>query len=391
MQESLSTPKENDLGPSTGAANSDVVAQQQQASSAVQPSLTSRRFIVLYTGGPIVLINLFIYLSFVLVKQKQIPTTVAAAKIRRFCYLGTFDMPVYTPTIFDLTVECHFEKLRALCGDVNDTELVECLSSVLDTGNAEYLPRRDEALLVLAIDLSTRSNEKQRNSVRAQFPRFVSCDKDLFLFIKFVKRVQKLMERKTPFSRTVRKAILEWYGIQSLDRLLHMWSVHECNLAMHREILGRCHYSSCNYDAEIMAALRLLTMPSKELIKWPEYLNPLLKCKEIILGIAKLRMVRTTCAALPIVKEFSFCYEHVPRHMMSDAQLVNELLPKMSYEQLLQTWPTFLNLYKPYRGEQCNYTELFFDESKLRSANVQPIRLLLQETRQHKHKKVVGT
>lgn len=312
-------------------------------------------------------------------------------RIRRFCYLGTIDMPVYTPMIFDLTVECHIAELRVLCGEVNATELVECLSSVLDTGNAEYLPRRDEALLVLAIDLSTRSDEKQRNFVRAQFPRLVSCDKDLFLFSKFVKRVQKLLERKTPFSRTVRKAILEWYSTQSLDRLLHMWSAHECNLAMHRELLQRCHYSSCKYDAEIKAALRLLTVPSKELIKWPEYLNPLLKCKENILGIAKLRLVQTSCAALAIVKQLSLCYEHVPRHMMSDAQLVNELLPNMSYEQLLQTWPTFLNLYKPYRGGQCNYTELFFDESKLRSANVQPIRLLLQETRQHKHKKVVST
>lgn len=68
MQESLSTPKENDLGPSTEAANSNAVAQQQASSSAVQPNMNTRRFILLYTGDPIVLINSFIYLSFVLVK-----------------------------------------------------------------------------------------------------------------------------------------------------------------------------------------------------------------------------------------------------------------------------------------------------------------------------------
>lgn len=338
----------------------------------------------------------FIILLFGFFGAGQIKTntkTVAPAavdKLRRFCYLGTLDQPVYTPQVFDLTVESHFAELRALCDEVSESDLVNLLSSVLDANDAEHLPRRDEALLVLAIDLSTRSDEKQRNFVRAQFPRLVASDKDLFLFSKFVKRVQKLLERKTPLSRTVRKAILEWYTTQSLDRLLHMWSAHECNLMMHRELLLRCHYRSGKYDAEVMAALRLLTLPSKELIKWPEYLNPLLKCKENILGIANLRLLQSTSAALVIIKKLSLCYEHVPRHMMSDTQLVNELLPSMSYEQLLQTWPTFLNLYKPYRGGQCDYTQLFFEESKLRAANVQPIRLLLQETRQHKHKKVVS-
>ncbi|KAH8416577.1 hypothetical protein KR222_010134, partial [Zaprionus bogoriensis] len=314
----------------------------------------------------------------------------AAEKLRRFCYLGAIEEPVYTPTTFDLTVECHFAALRDLCAEVSETELVSCLSSLLDAGNAEHLPRRDEALLVLAIDLSTRSNEKQRNYVRANFGRCVSDDKDLFVLTRFVRSVQKLMERKTPFSRTVRKAILEWYSAQPLDRLLHMWSNHECDLAMHRDLLQRCHYSSAKLDAEVLAVLRLLSTPNRELVKWPEYLNPVLKCRDNILGIVKLRLAQTAAVALPIVKQLALSFEHVPRNMMHDPELVNVLLPSMSYEQLLQTWPSFLGLYKPYRGGQSDYTQLFFEESKLRDANVQPIRLLLQQTRLQKHRRVVS-
>lgn len=75
MQESLSTPKENDLGPSTEAANSDVVVQQQASSTSpspsVQPKMNMRRFILEYTEGHIVLIN-SLFVCFVLVKRKRL-------------------------------------------------------------------------------------------------------------------------------------------------------------------------------------------------------------------------------------------------------------------------------------------------------------------------------
>ncbi|XP_064538416.1 uncharacterized protein LOC135428383 [Drosophila montana] len=314
----------------------------------------------------------------------------AIEKLRRFCYLGRIEAPVYAPTTFDLTVECHFAALRELCGEVSGAELVECLRNVLDACNDRYLPRHDEALLVLAVYLSTRTDEKQRTVVRGHFGELVRTDKDLLLVIKFVKHVQKLMERKSPISRTIRKAVLDWYQHQPLDKLLHMWSLNDCDWAQHRELLHRCHYSNVEFEAATMAALRVLSTPAKELVKWPNCLEPVVKHKKTIVGIANLRLSKNPHLALPIINQLSLSYEHMPRHVMTDTKVVNLLLPKMSYEQLLQSWPTFLKLFKSNRSAQLSYTQRFFNPSELRAANVEPVRLLLQETRGVKRKKFIS-
>lgn len=313
-----------------------------------------------------------------------LPQTVAPSasdKLRRFCYLGRIKQPVYAPTTFDLTVEVHFEELRELCGEVNETELIECLKDVLDASNDQYLPRHDEAILILAVYLSTCKDEKQRKLVREYFPALVRTSQKLFLFVKFVKQVQKLLDRKTPFSRTVRKAVLEWYGIQALDKLLHMWSLSDCDSAQHRELLQRCHYMSAKFDAEKMAALRVISAPIKELINWPDYLDPIAHCKEVIQGVANLRLNPNAEVALPLIQKMSFSYEHLPRRVVCDLKVINLLIAKMTYDQMLQTWPTFLKFNRSNRQAQTCYTQRFFDPSELRAANVEPLRLLLQEAR----------
>ncbi|XP_032587942.1 uncharacterized protein LOC6584392 isoform X2 [Drosophila mojavensis] len=313
----------------------------------------------------------------------------AIDKLRRFCYLGRIKQPVYAPTTFDLTVEAHFEALRELCGKVNENELIECLRDVLDASNDQYLPRHDEAILVLAVYLSTCPDEKHRTLVRGYFAALVRTSQELFLFVKFVKQVQKLLDRKTPFSRTVRKAVLEWYQHQALDKLLHMWSLGDCNSAQHRELLQRCHYMSAKFDADKMAALRVVSAPSKDLINWPDYLEPLAQCKETIQGIANLRLTPNAEAALPLIEKMSLSYEHLPRRLVSDQKVVNLLMAKMTYDQMLQSWPTFLKLNRSNRHAQTCFTQRFFDPSELRAANVEPLRLLLQEARGFSRKKVI--
>ncbi|XP_030079346.1 uncharacterized protein LOC111601853 [Drosophila hydei] len=314
----------------------------------------------------------------------------AIDKLRRFCYLGAIEEPVYAPKAFDLTLEGHFVALRELCGAVNETELIECLRALLDASNDQYLPRHDETLLVLAVYLSSHTDEKQRTLVRGYFVELVRTAKDLFLFVNFVSQVQKLLGRKTPFSRTARKAILEWYQKQPLDKLLHMWSLNDCNWAQHRLLLQRCHYTSAKIDAETMAALRVLTTHVKELVNWPDYLEPVVQCKETIVGIANLRLSQSVDVALPLIKKLSLSYEHLPRHLVSDVKVVNLLLSKMSYDQMLQSWPSFLKLNKSNRSAQLCYSQRFFDPSELRAANIAPIRLLLLETRGAKHRKVIS-
>ncbi|XP_034487175.1 uncharacterized protein LOC117791501 [Drosophila innubila] len=322
-------------------------------------------------------------------QQKQSVCLSVAEKLRRFCYIGTFDVPIFAATTLDLTVESHFPVLLELCAQISQRELIECLSSVLAAGNAEQLPRRDEALLVLAVYLSSCTDDKERNSARGHFVMLVTSGKDLLLFIKFVKRVQSLMKRKTPFSRTIRKAVIDWYKLQPLERLLEMWSMSDCEYCTHRDLLFHCHYTSEKFDMDILAALRLIFTPPKEVILWPDHLDPLINLKEFILGIAKVRLAQKPEEALPIVQQLHLGFQHVPRILMSDPQLLNILLPKMSYDQLLETWQKFLNVFKVHRDDQRKYTELFFDESKLRDANVTPIRLLIQESRLIKRKRLV--
>ncbi|KAL7744025.1 hypothetical protein ACLKA6_001256 [Drosophila palustris] len=325
-------------------------------------------------------------------QQQQPQQTVCltvAEKLRRFCYIGTFDVPIFAASTLDLTVENHFPILLELCAQISQRELVECLGSVLGAGNAEQLPRRDEALLVLAVFLSTCRDDKERTAARGHFPLLVTSGKDLLLFVKFVKRVQSLMKRKTPFSRTIRKAVIDWYKLQPLERLLELWSLSDCEYCTHRDLLFHCHYTSEKFDMDILAALRLIFTPPKEVILWPDHLHPLNDFKELILGIAQVRLAQKPEEALPIVQQLHLGYQHVPRILLTDPQLLNILLPKMTYDQLLETWQKFLNVFKVHRNDQRSYTELFFEESRLRDANVEPIRLLIQESRVIKRNRVV--
>ncbi|XP_068158193.1 uncharacterized protein [Drosophila tropicalis] len=321
-------------------------------------------------------------------REKLIPIS-AIEKVQRFCYIGNLENPVYNSNTFycfDLSVEQHFERLGQICGEVSGTDLVDCLKGVLrdqdDNG-----PRHDEALLVLAVYLSTSSDEEQRKLVRSHFTTLVVTDKDLLIFTKLAKRLQKLLKRKTPVSRTTRKAIVEWYKKQSLQYLLHMWSVNEgggFNWSAHRELLHCCHYRDCGFEPDIEAALRLLSTPMKELAKWPIYLNPVQQCKETIMGIVNLRLDQTPnkSKALPIVEKLNLSYEHIPGHLLrTNQELATFVLPKMTYDQLLHSWPVFSSLYQCDRTKYREYVESFLNEQKLQAANISPLRFLLEEKR----------
>ncbi|XP_070075453.1 uncharacterized protein [Drosophila takahashii] len=309
----------------------------------------------------------------------------AIDKLRRFCFIGATEEPVYATPTLDLAVETSFASLQDLCSQVTEGELAECLASVLGSGpNAEHLPRPDEPLLILAVYLTTRDDEKQRKLVRSRFADLVTSESDLMLFVQLVKRVQKLLDRKTPFNRTVRKAILDWYGKQSLDRLLHLWSVGDgTRWSAHRDLLHRCHFRDGDFRPEIMAALRLLSSSPKELSQWPSFLTPLSSNRGIIEGVVKLRLLQDPEQALPIVKKLALSWEHVPLQLLNDPGLAKYLVPRMSYEQLLRSWPRLSRLHHQVRP----FAAQLLDEKKLKAGNVPPVRLLLEDMRLRKPRK----
>lgn len=312
-------------------------------------------------------------------KHKQTLTLSAADKLRRFCYIGTFDVPIFVSPTLDLIVDGNLPALLELCSQVSHKELIECLSDTLNAANAEKLPRRDEALLVLAAYLLSCSDEKDRTSTRGYFAILVTSGKDLMTFIKHVKRVQSVMKRRTPFNRTIRKAVIDWYKLQSLERLLELWAESDNGFSSHRDLLYNCHYTSEKFDVDILSALRLIFTQSKEVLMWPDYLDPLIKFKDLILGIAKIRLAKKSEEALPIIQQLGLSFQHVPRILMTDPMVVNVLLPNMTYDQLLLTCQKFLKSSTVHRNDQRNYIELLFDEPKLRNANVDPIRMLMQD------------
>ncbi|KAH8287511.1 hypothetical protein KR054_009262, partial [Drosophila jambulina] len=324
-------------------------------------------------------------------KDEPITTATASSipaidKLRRFCFIGSTDAPVYTIPTLDVIVESSYAVLQDLCGQVGESELVECLASVLGSGpNAEHVPRPDEPLLILAVFLSTHGDIKQRKIVRNKFADLVAGERELLLFVQLVKRLQKVLERKTPFNRTVRKAVLGWYGKQSLDKLLHLWSVGDtARWAMHRDLLHRCHFQDEDFRPEIMAALKLLSSSPSELSKWPSFLGPLASCRPIIEGVVRLRLLQDAHEALPIVKKLALSWEHVPLHLLHDPGLAKFLLPRMSYDQILQSW---IRLSRRHR-HVCPLEEQLKDENRLKAGNVAPVRLLLEDMRLRKPKKV---
>nr|XP_016942421.1 uncharacterized protein LOC108019172 [Drosophila suzukii] len=313
----------------------------------------------------------------------------AVDKLRRFCFIGSADEPVYATPTLDLAVETSFASLKDLCSQVTEVELAECLTSVLGSGpNAEHLPRPDEPLLILAVYLTTRDDEKERKLVRNRFADLITGESHLLLFVQLVKRVQKLLDRKTPFNRTVRKAILDWYGKQPLDRLLHLWSVGDgTRWSAHRDLLHRCHFRDGDFRPEIMAALRLLSTSPKELSNWPAFLTPLSSSRGIIEGVVKLRLLQDPEQALPIVKKLSLSWEHVPLQLFNDPGLAKFLIPRMSYEQLLRSWPRLSRMQHQVRP----FAEQLLDEKKLKAGNVPPVRLLLEDMRLRKPRKLYPT
>ncbi|XP_030380775.1 uncharacterized protein LOC115628718 [Scaptodrosophila lebanonensis] len=304
-------------------------------------------------------------------------------KLRRFCYIGKHDEPVYVPTTFDLTAKFIYEGLHSLCREASGSEMLDCLSSVLAASNAEHLPRTDESMLVLAVYLSSKKDEKERTLVRAHFPSLVRADHDLFLFVKLTKEIQKLRNLRSPLSHTVCKAVIAWYREQPLDRLLHMWSVaSEAVREEHRSLLYRCHYTDKEFDAQIKAALSLFFTRPADILKWPTALSPVMSCKSIIMGIAKVRLVNSAKDALPLISEHSLSYEHVPRNVVKSSELVTALLPTMSYEHLFHSFPKFRRFYMPHKFTNSDYVRQLFDEAKLRASNMQPIRFLLKGKRE---------
>ncbi|XP_026838112.1 uncharacterized protein LOC6550767 [Drosophila erecta] len=318
--------------------------------------------------------------------ETAISSIPAIDKLRRFCFIGSIDEPVYAPPALDLGVENHFASLNKLCSQVSQPELAECLESVLGSGpNAEHLPRPNESLLILAVFLSTCKDEMDRMLMRYRVADLITHDSELLLFVQLVKRVQKVLERQTPFNRTVRKAVLEWYDKQSLDRLLHLWSVgHETSWSAHRDLLRRCHFQDVYLSPEKIAALRLLSSSPKQLFQWPDFLTPLKNFRDIIKGVAKLRLLTDRGLALPIVKKLSLSWEHVPLYFIHDTGLAKFLTPRMTYEQLLQSWPRVSRRHHHVRP----FAEQLLDENKLKAGNVPPVRLLLEDMLQKKPKKV---
>ncbi|XP_026847166.1 uncharacterized protein LOC6599319 isoform X2 [Drosophila persimilis] len=310
----------------------------------------------------------------------------AIDKLRRFCYIGNTEVAVYLFSSNEKVTKEKFTELLVLCAEIGAQQLADCLVDVL-INNDDYLPRRDEALFVLAVYLSTCTNTLERALLRKYFPRLVRRDTELFMFTQFVKQVQILQGRKTPFSRTIRKAVMEWYQDKSSAVLLQMWAKNEKICSFHKDLLRRCHYMNVEMIPEIKATLRLLSTPTKELGSWPEFLNPLVECKKQIESIIKLRKTKTAQEALPVLKELSLTYDQVPDHLRSDPALAEFLIPMISYEQLLKTSPRVLRLSKrKAKVSYIKYQEQLLNQTKMKAANIAPLRILLETMRLHKHK-----
>jgi len=135
-----------------------------------------------------------------------------------------------------------------------------------------------------------------------------------------------------------------------------------------------------------MAALRLLSTSPKELSNWPAFLTPLSSSRGIIEGVVKLRLLQDPEQALPIVKKLSLSWEHVPLQLFNDPGLAKFLIPRMSYEQLLRSWPRLSRMQHQVRP----FAEQLLDEKKLKAGNVPPVRLLLEDMRLRKPRKLVS-
>ncbi|SPP86307.1 uncharacterized protein LOC117588580 isoform X2 [Drosophila guanche] len=310
-------------------------------------------------------------------EQSEVLTITSLESLTRFFYIRETKQAVYTGSGTSFS-ETTYNDLRDLCDQVQAQQLADCLEKAL-INNDECLPRPDEALLVLAVFLSTCTNATERILMRNCVPRLVRTDTELFIFMELAEKLQKIQMYKTPFSRTVRKAVIAWYKERSLDELLRMWAKGEQICSLHNNLLRRVHYKPERMTIEYKATLQLLSTPTKNLVTWPGFLNPLIGSKKIIEGIVKLRSTTNARVAVTIVNELSLTYDQVPERFRIDPTLAVHLIPTLSYEHIFKISPRVLRCYRrAARNAYDNYEHQLFDKTKMEAANIAPLYIYMK-------------
>lgn len=208
---------------------------------------------------------------------------------------------------------------------------------------------------------------KWKTALRVAFAGLIQSDDDLFLFCKFASHIAKLQNRKG-FSRTVRKAITAWYELRTPDTIRTMWMSHRgLHGFTHKALLKLCHISDNTLGSPQVSSLffktctelikeaesREASIPSTEdtseeaekkqaaasdtNAKPPKGATPA-QTEDITTAVSKLRVIKKNHDALKIIRKYKLPFHQVPGHFLSYAPIMAQLIPTMSYLQVLKCW-----------------------------------------------------
>ncbi|XP_075155967.1 RNA-binding protein Ro60 [Haematobia irritans] len=299
----------------------------------------------------------------------------AKSKLKRYCYLGSFS-PVYVHLKGPLAVDKFWPLVTGLLKQLDDTVMLPFLKEIL---NDNSLVRRDEVLFVYASYLASEIDIKWKTALRVAFAGLIRSDDDLFLFCDLAMRIAKLQNHKG-FSRTVRKAITAWYELRTPDAIRAMWMAHRgLHGFTHKTLIKLCHVSDDTLGAPNVSSLFFKTCT--ELIKESEIVsngippiegevpntektpatdsnaneatandlnapqqnsnvtnNQPPNSEDLATAVSKLRITKKNHDALKIIRKYKLPFKQVPGHFLSYAPIMAQLIPTMSYLQVLKCW-----------------------------------------------------
>ncbi|XP_067641914.1 RNA-binding protein Ro60 [Eurosta solidaginis] len=334
----------------------------------------------------------------------------AKTKLRRFCYIGSLE-PVYVHLRGLINVQKYLPQLQLLCKAMDDVAMLLVLKQVL---HETTLVRRDEPIFVYAVYLDSEVDIKWKISLRKAFPALIRNDEDLFLFCKYAALIQREQKRKG-FSKTTKKAITSWYEDQSPERIREMWLAHRGSHGYtHKTLLKLCHISD-----ETIGAVDVVTPFFKtctELLKAAETSGDTAEHVEnhidadavsndsktekdaksdggdvektksntemspsAILSVSKLRTTKNKFEAVKIIRKFKLRFNQVPAHLYRFPQVMEVLIPTMSYIQVLKNWRNLArqnHFENPKLMKLCQ--TLLENKKLLHKDNIHPIVFLMQ-------------
>lgn len=229
----------------------------------------------------------------------------------------------------------------------------------------------DAVIYCIVIILTESKNEDLKKEIRKDFNELILTSDQLLLFMRYY---SELKNGKINLGRGMRNVLLRWYDSKSVDDLVEiLHASKKYKKISHKSLTHMAHVKFKDADKN-----KILNSIFKSVEITPES-TPIEK------KIAKYKQLKSTTNIQDVIdilkaKEFDYKFKHVPTFALKSIEVVDLILPHMSFLEILDNLLNFcshkmLKVQEPISKKICN--ALLVPNKIIADAKVHPIRVLL--------------